>query len=323
MDEVARLRHIIETQRLINAVFLDRQMLMNVVAERTQDITEADGGVVELVESDEMVYAATSGLVGDSLGKRFQITSSLSGRCARLGVPLRCVDTEIDTRVDQAACRRLGIRSMVVVPLVQGDDSVGVLKVVSTRPAYFGEADVKIMQEVAVFVADAVSNASRQLQSSLHDSLTGLANRSLLVESLEQACRRADRYGTPLAVLLIDLDGFGRINDRYGRSAGDAALVQVADRLTEAVRANDLIARLGDDEFALVCEDADEQSAQGILERIDTAVRLVAESEPRFAGLAANVGLAWRSADHRDPDELLSAADASKYRNKKTRRAGT
>ncbi len=319
VDEVARLRHIVETQRMISSVSLDRDELLHVVAERAQAVTSAAGGVVELAQGEEMVYQGVCGLAEGSLGTRLRITSSFSGRCVRLGVPMRCVDTEYDARVDRTACRKLGIRSMVVVPLMKADASIGVLKVVSQEPDHFSEADVEILQEMAGFIAEAISHAPRygqKVYNALHDDLTGLPNRHLLVECLEQACLKADREGTPLAVFMLELDGFKQVNDRFGHSAGDQVLRQVGRRLAESVRSGDTLGRLSGDEFVLVCEQVSESDAHGLTARRTAALRRVAESDSRYSDLSASIGLAWRDAEHRSPDELLSAADASMYRVK-------
>lgn len=324
MDEVTRLRKIVETQKLLNSVSLDQDQVMRVVTEQAQAITSADGAVVEMARGEEMVYEAVSGLSTVWVGLRLRVTSSLSGRCVRLGVPVRCVDTEYDARVDRAACRELGIRSMVVVPLVSGETPVGALKVVSTEPDHFTEADVDLLQEMADFIAESLQHAANhgeKVFNALHDSLTGLANRQLLIECLEQACLRADRDGTPLAVFLIDLDGFKQVNDRFGHAVGDEVLRQVSRRLAASVRKGDTLARLGGDEFVLVCENASESDAYRIMSRISSAVARVAEASPQFAHIGASVGLAWRDGEHRNPDELLSAADASMYRVKEAARA--
>lgn len=319
MDEVTRLRHIVETQKLINSVSLDRDELMRVITERAQSITGADGGVVELVEGDEMVYSAVSGISSGSLGLRLKMAKSLSGRCVRLGMPLRCDDTEHDVRVDREACRRQSIRSLIVVPLLKGDSPVGVLKVSSKRPDAFDDTAMMTLQEMAEFITDSLAHASshvRETHNALHDRLTGLPNRHLLVECLEQACMRAERDHTPLAVFMIDLDGFKRVNDDHGHAAGDDVLRRVARGLNSVVRGGDILARIGGDEFVLVCESASEHDAYRILDRLAAAVRVVAETTPEYSHIAASVGLAWKDAESRTPDELLAAADASMYRVK-------
>jgi diguanylate cyclase (GGDEF)-like protein len=322
MDEVALIRHISETQRLINSVSPDQIQIMQVVSERAQSITAADSAMVELVEGDHMVYRAVSGRALDALCTRLRVASSLSGRCVRLGVPMRCADTETDTRVDRASCHQLGIRSMVIVPLMQGDFPVGVLKVASNEPDHFRESDLEVLQEMAGFIAESLGNASDDVEESryaLHDGLTGLANRHLLVDRLEAACLRADENGTTLAVFVIELDGFELVKDGFGRAAGDDALRIVARGLSEATRASDVLARLGEEEFVLVCEHVDHAGAEQIVGRVAEVVQRVAVSEPRLHDIGASVGMAWRDAHHRSADELLSAANAAMYR---VRRSG-
>ncbi|MGI5186018.1 diguanylate cyclase domain-containing protein [Dactylosporangium sp. CA-152071] len=153
-----------------------------------------------------------------------------------------------------------------------------------------------------------------------HDNLTGLANRSLLREHLGHALARA-RRGSPVAVLLIDLDGFKQVNDTYGHAAGDQLLVAVAQRLRDGIRGADTAARLGGDEFAVVLDGMD---AAG--DAVNVAGRLLAaiqEPVPNAvlgatgtAGAAllpqASIGVAgWRG--HAGIDELLHDADAAMY----------
>lgn len=317
-----RLRHIVETQKLVSSAALDGDQLMHVVTARAQSITAADGGAVALAEGgDEMVYRAVCGVLEGLLHTRVRTTSTLSGRCVRLGVPMRCIDTEYDARVDRNACRSLEVRSMVVVPLMRSNSPIGVLQVVSREPDHFGESDVEVLQEIAGFVAEVIGHGSKHGQkvyNALHDDLTGLPNRHLLVECLEQACLKADRDGTPLAVFMIQVDGFKQISDRFGHSVGDEILRSASRRLAESVRSGDTLARLGGDEFVLLCEKAAESDAHGIISRLRAAVRQVADSDPQYSEVSANIGLAWRDAEHRSPDELLSAADASMYRVKES-----
>ena len=114
--------------------------------------TDADGGVVELVEGDEMVAGAVSGAAAGSLGVRLSRAASLSGLCVRQGVPLMSEDTETDPRVDREACRRLGVRSMIAVPLIHRGYAVGVLKVVSSQDSHFKDSDQTILELMGGFI---------------------------------------------------------------------------------------------------------------------------------------------------------------------------
>ena len=109
-----------------------------------------------------------------------------------------------------------------------------------------------------------------------HDGLTGLANRALFRDRLDQSLSRSSRTGEPLAVLFVDLDGFKQVNDTLGHDAGDQLLEEVARRFATAIRPSDTLARLGGDEFALLLEEADETLsvtvAERLLERLSKAI---------------------------------------------------
>jgi diguanylate cyclase (GGDEF)-like protein/PAS domain S-box-containing protein len=146
----------------------------------------------------------------------------------------------------------------------------------------------------------------------LRDELTGLANRPLLSDRIDQALARAARTGnSPVAVIFADLDQFKLINDSWGHEAGDRLLVQVARRLTDAARDADTVARFGGDEFVLVCEDTDQPSAQGVAERLQEALADPFDLDGRRAYVRASMGIAV-SPPHSGPD-LLRFADAAMY----------
>jgi diguanylate cyclase (GGDEF)-like protein len=142
-------------------------------------------------------------------------------------------------------------------------------------------------------LAGELSRVSEELRHrALHDSLTGLGNRALVMEALERAIRRRTAHpGIGTAMLLLDLDNFKTINDTLGHATGDRVLIEVADRLTRSVRAADAVARLGGDEFAVLLENVTTEDALRSARRIIEVLR-----EPvRFAGKAlpirASVGL--------------------------------
>jgi diguanylate cyclase (GGDEF)-like protein len=147
----------------------------------------------------------------------------------------------------------------------------------------------------------------------LHDALTGLPNRTWLMDRLER------RTGTAagLGLLFVDLDGFKAVNDRLGHHAGDEALVEAARRLTGCARSGDTLARLAGDEFVLVCDGLGEADARGVADRIVEAI-----AAPMVLGcgsevaLGASVGVAFLGAGQ-DGDALLRSADAAMYRAKR------
>ncbi|MCZ0899374.1 diguanylate cyclase, partial [Microcoleus sp. HI-ES] len=113
-----------------------------------------------MLEGDELVYRAASGIASAYVGLRIKVGTSLSGKCIATGQIMLCDDSETDTRVEQSACQRIGIRSLVVVPLFYQDDRVGVLKVVSARPCAFTESDIQTLQLMAGFLGGSLHLAS-------------------------------------------------------------------------------------------------------------------------------------------------------------------
>jgi diguanylate cyclase (GGDEF)-like protein/PAS domain S-box-containing protein len=149
----------------------------------------------------------------------------------------------------------------------------------------------------------------------LHDPLTGLPNRALLVDRLEMAIERESRDETSgIAVLFLDLDQFKLVNDSRGHQTGDRLLKEAAGRLETAVRRTDTVARLGGDEFAVVCEDTDEAAAVEVANRIRDALNAPfhIDGEPLYVGASIGVAL---SPPH-SPTALLRFADAAMYKAK-------
>ena len=157
----------------------------------------------------------------------------------------------------------------------------------------------------------------------LHDPLTGLPNRRALAEALERAIARSQRTGLPLAVLALDLDGFKAINDRHGHPAGDATLLEVADRLRRTIRRSDLVARLGGDEFAVIAGELNGPApVVRLARRLGAALRApiaLPDGRGRDRRQHRRRLLSRRRRHHRA--ELLARADLALYAAKRERPA--
>lgn len=162
-------------------------------------------------------------------------------------------------------------------------------------------------------------------QSAFHDALTGLPNRRLLLDRLEQAMLNSKRRNSHLAVLFLDLNKFKQLNDTHGHHVGDQMLIEVACRLRNMVRESDTIARLGGDEFVILVEglganpDQAETDAASLAEKIGRGLR----REYRFGDIrhqgSASIGIRLYLAENVHPDQLLIAADAAMYESKRRR----
>jgi diguanylate cyclase (GGDEF)-like protein len=146
------------------------------------------------------------------------------------------------------------------------------------------------------------------------DSLTGLPNRALFLDRLEQALDRVRRRAQPVAVALVDLDDFKTVNDSLGHSMGDQVLVEVARRLEQSLRTTDTVARLGGDEFALILQGSTEQDPwTPLVERALQSIRIPMILEGRRFSLSASIGLVVTVAGSESAEELLRNADAAMY----------
>lgn len=172
----------------------------------------------------------------------------------------------------------------------------------------------QMSQGLLIDTTDRKRLESKLIHDALHDPLTGLANRVLLRDHIERNLARRGRNPGTTALLFVDLDDFKRINDSFGHAAGDQILAQVADRLVGAVRAVDVVARQGGDEFAVLLADVPgEDAAIGSAERILRELRRPIQLGARTIILGGSIGIAIASDPGTEADDLLVQADAAMY----------
>jgi len=157
----------------------------------------------------------------------------------------------------------------------------------------------------------------------LRDSLTGLANRRLLLERLDQARRRMGRFHTGIGLIYGDLDGFKQVNDVHGHAAGDQVLIATARRLSGVVRGNDTVARLGGDEFVVLLDDLTGDAAlQDLMDRMTRAIEEpIALEEGQVVSVGASLGWAVSRDADEDADGFLERADQAMYEVKRASRS--
>ncbi|HEX3830785.1 MAG TPA: EAL domain-containing protein, partial [Solirubrobacteraceae bacterium] len=172
-------------------------------------------------------------------------------------------------------------------------------------------------------VTERVALEEQLLRQAFHDALTGLPNRALFRDRLEQSLARCARSLDMFALLLIDLDGFKRINDTLGHHLGDQLLEAVARRLAEVARPTDTLARLGGDEFVLLLAGATEQTALAVASRLHGRLAEPIVMAGRDLAFGASIGIAVHRGGAGDGDELVRHADVAMYAAKEAGRGRT
>jgi diguanylate cyclase len=295
-----------ETQNAIATSEFDLDAVLATVVHEARRLTDAEAAVVEIPDGDDLVYRAASGTAEEHLGLRLPSAGAISGLALRTGETLVCDDSETDERVDREACRRVGARSLAVVPLRHDAQAAGVLKVYSETPGAFGPENVRMLTLLADMIASALARAElleKLNLLALTDELTGLANRRSWYHHLEHALARARRSAATLSVVVLDLNGFKQVNDEQGHAAGDRLLRMVSARWSSVLRDSDILGRVGGDEFAIILEQTDGATAAEIAGRLQAGLT---------GGVSASVGVAtWDRAE--DAASLLSRADAAMY----------
>ncbi len=456
IEKANRLERIIATQRDISAASSgDLDHVMQVIVERAQALTRAEGAMIHLIEGDDVITRAACGIGARFLGNRRPLRESVSRFAIEARGPLLIEYAEDDPRLNAAIRARMGDRSHICVPLFAGDEPVGALSVMSTHeierlneedrqtlellagvlsegvsraeefeakrrqlhalarfeaiyhgaltgvmvlsddgqiveanPAMLELLGLKTSEEVRTHIAEyldpdehqRVSEAVEELfagnanslridtrlnrrdgsvvwvcasfsivrdpdgrpsfgivmvqddterkaaedalvrqselneHQALHDALTGLPNRTLFRDRIEQAIAVADRESSQVAVAMMDLDRFKDVNDSLGHHAGDALLVEIGKRLRGILRSSDTVARLGGDEFGvLISKPRTERDVVIVIEKIRAAL----EKPVTIDGLAlpaeASIGIAMFPQHGEDVDTLLRHADVAMY----------
>jgi diguanylate cyclase (GGDEF)-like protein len=338
-----RLKTIVALHREVEQAQFDVQEVVLGILDRARTLLGATAASAGIIEGEEIVYKYRTGPGRDSgVAIHTPRHASLSGICADTGEAVYCADSEADPRVDLAACRQQGLRSMIIVPLRHQGKVVGVLNVNSPEARAFSTNDVQTVELLAGAISAAYGHAAdlaakqslldeleitvgalraseaKLSHQALHDPLTGLPNRTLLLDRMKMAL--AERDDPQVAVLFIDLDGFKVVNDSLGHDAGDALLIQAAQRMRSVLRAADTAARIGGDEFAILCK-ASSPSTTGVqvAERIIMALSAPFVIADRDVFVTASIGIAAHGGS---AEELLRDADMAMYRAKASGKAG-
>lgn len=306
-----------EISRALSASLELDQVLHRIVS-TTRQLIDADGTAVWLLRPDGTAEIAMTD--GDSAlprGTTVDVDAALLSRFDSDHSPFTFDRDDFAEMLPRNLAHQLKAEAAVAVPLVAENELIGVLAASHGSPRRYQPGDIRLLERFAFHAAIAVANARLHEQVrllSLTDPLTGLPNRRHMDIFLEKEFAAAER-GRPLAVVIFDLDGFKLFNDTAGHQAGDDALRRFAQILAARVRAMNLTARYGGDEFVAILSDTDAEGAATLVERIDQGIR----DDPLLADIGASAGVAAYRDDMLGPGDLIRAADEALYRAKADR----
>jgi len=260
---------------------------------------------------------------------------SPAGRALRQGTPQVDNDFQDDsnTLAWQQATQALGIRSGAAFPLQRDGRTVGCLCAYAAERNYFDTDITGLLASLAgelSFALDLFDHESQRKVATeriqhlaTHDPLTGLPNRTLLIDRLSQAIHGAHRRQGYVGILFLDLDRFKTINDSLGHGTGDQLLQAVTERLRACIRQGDTLARQGGDEFILVLPEISEPAIAGrVAEHLLQALRAPFAVQEHLLHVNASIGISIYPVDAADPPTLIRFADNAMYQAKEAGRAG-
>jgi diguanylate cyclase (GGDEF)-like protein len=313
------------------------QAILNHLVKRIVEILPVTSAGVTLISAGNAPqYIAAS----DESALRFEQLQTRIGQgpCVAAfesGMAVAIADLNANDRFPRFARAAIGTGLVAVFafPLRHSSGRLGALDLYRKTPGQLGAQDMAAAQTLADVASaylvnaqgreDAQTTSEAFQHSALHDPLTGLPNRLLLLQRLDHAAQRARRSHTHAAVLFLDLDRFKLVNDTHGHQVGDELLVAVAERLAGLVRPGDTLARFSGDEFVFLCEDMDTANdVEQLANRVDAAFgRPFALSSVNLA-LTASVGVAFAGPGRDISSRLVSDADIAMYQAKRKGGAG-
>lgn len=323
-EEKRRLRHLSflhNMSRIAISTLNAGEMLAEIAREIQKNFMYDHIGIGLLdYQTKQIEIKAEAGLNARAVGRRIPLDVGVIGRVARTGemALVNAVDPDSSEYTGQRVQGILmNALSELCLPIIYGDQTLGVLNVESTQANTFEEEDVLILRTLADHLSTALHNAfvfQRMQQQAITDGLTGVKTHRFFMESIQAEWKRAARSGRQLSVIALDLDRFKQINDTMGHLEGDLVLARLGKVLEQRSRQSNIVARYGGDEFMILLPETGIEQAQILADRL----RLWIATDPIFAErkLTASFGLATYPLHGETPEEIIRAADAGLYLSK-------
>ncbi|HZQ24715.1 MAG TPA: diguanylate cyclase [Terriglobales bacterium] len=293
---------------------LDISELLDKVCSLVKNAFQVDHVSVLLREEDEMVLRAHQGQMTPRIpaGGRLAACEGLWGEALAAGKA--AIQENVQTAPDQQRFYAEG-GSRLCIPLVSFGQTLGVLLLASQKTGAFRLTEMQPLESVADICATAIQNANyveRVKQLAYIDGLTGIFNRRFFELRISEEIERSRRFGSGMAVIMVDIDHFKRLNDEFGHLLGDEVLRQVSSMFHQQLRKIDVVCRYGGEEFAILLAQTSARHAYSVAEKL----RRLVESW-QFPGVPRAVTISVGSATYPENgvtrDELVKAADAGLY----------
>jgi len=293
-----------------------------VVAARLKQLIPHDAIVFFIYEDGRLMPRYVHGVDYDLFNSiEMPLGQGVSGWVAQTEKPIINGDPAAETKYlgDRAPVSVL--QSVLSVPLRGRDGAAGVLSLYLRAKQGFTKDHLRLLLAASSKLGLSVENAlqfEKAQDTASTDFLTGLPNARWICVHLEQEIARSRRSGTPLAVLLSDLNGFKSVNDNFGHLVGNKLLQQISKNLKNACREYDQVGRLGGDEFVFVLPELTKERAEELRPRLELAVEGAGQSICGAKVVTASIGCAFYPKDGSTAEELLSEADRRMYEAKET-----
>ena len=303
-----RLMAIIDAQAKVAEGGLGLDEVLDLVSAKARRLTESAGAVVQRLERGEAVIVSATGSMEQYLGERTEVARSLAAEALQG----RKIVTHADSTLDDVNAREThGARSWIAVPILENDVTVAALVVTSAIAHHFEDEDVETVRLLGRLLEAAFSQAAQRAEVlDMRDPVTGLGDRRAFMQQLRIEVARANRYGTPLSLALLQMAGV----DETG-VPNEATVLRKVAGLLRKTRAPDRFFRIADKELAVILPNTPRDGGLVAAARF----KLLLDAEKLAGGhLAMNYGVAELAND--DPDALLSAAEAALYAGTISRR---
>ncbi len=323
-SNVQDLIDLLEVARLVVST-LEMDQVLEAILKSAMKLTDTSAGSIALYKKDtqELELHAHRGLSQDFIGNTVWRVrpGGLTDRILKSNKPTVINDTTNKKFFTNPLALKEGIKSIVCVPLAFKDDIIGILYVDDFSPRKFEKSQLNLLSILSSFAAMSIDHArlhENTRKMAFTDGLTGLYNHRHFQEQLEKEISRSSRHKETFSLLMIDIDDFKCINDKFGHTFGDKVLQKLADIFTASIRDSDTPARYGGEEFAVILPRVASEQASLMAQRIRKQVKIKSASLMRKkAPLTISVGVAEYPKDATKRLDLIKRADKALYKAKR------